>query len=37
MISTEKVVQTKTCKHCHARFEITDKDIEFYEKISPIL
>jgi hypothetical protein len=32
----EKIIETKTCKHCEARFEITDKDLEFYEKVSPI-
>ena len=26
----------KICKHCGSRFEITDKDLEFYEKVSPI-
>ncbi len=32
----EKVVETKTCRHCKASFDITDKDLEFYEKVSPI-
>ena len=32
----EKVVETKICKHCSSKFEITDKDLEFYEKVSPI-
>jgi len=32
----EKVVETKTCKHCGASFDITDKDLEFYEKVSPV-
>ncbi len=32
----EKTKQTKTCKHCNSNFEITDKDLEFYDKISPI-
>ena len=31
----EKVVKTKICKHCSASFDITDKDLEFYEKVSP--
>jgi hypothetical protein len=35
MFKNEKVVETKNCKHCSAKFEITDKDLEFYEKISP--
>ena len=32
----EKVVESKICKHCWVSFDITDKDIEFYDKISPI-
>jgi hypothetical protein len=32
----EKIVDVKVCKHCSSNFEITDKDLEFYEKISPI-
>ena len=32
----EKVVEIKVCKKCNTSFEITDKDLEFYEKISPI-
>ena len=31
----EKVVETKQCKHCDISFEITDKDLEFYKKVSP--
>ncbi len=33
---SEKVIETKQCKHCDTKFEITDKDIEFYEKVSPV-
>ena len=33
----EKVIELKQCKHCDTKFEITDKDIEFYEKVSPVL
>ena len=32
----EKIVETKVCKHCSCQFNITDKDLEFYEKVSPI-
>jgi hypothetical protein len=32
----EKIVETKKCKHCNASFGITDKDLEFYDKVSPI-
>ena len=28
--------ETKTCKHCSCNFEVTDKDLEFYEKVSPV-
>jgi len=31
----EKILQTKQCKQCNASFDITDKDLEFYEKVSP--
>ena len=33
---SEKIVETKVCKHCGCQFNITDKDLEFYEKVSPI-
>jgi hypothetical protein len=36
IIMQEKVIETKICKHCEVFFEITDKDLEFYEKVSPI-
>jgi len=32
----EKVAETKTCPHCAVSFPITDKDLEFYEKVSPV-
>ncbi len=32
----EKIIQTKTCKHCNSNFEITDRDLLFYDKISPV-
>ncbi len=32
----EQLIETKTCKHCRASFPITDKDMEFYEKVSPV-
>jgi hypothetical protein len=31
----EKIVETKICKQCNSSFEITNKDLEFYDKISP--
>lgn len=31
----EKVIETKTCKHCNTSFDITDRDMAFYEKVSP--
>lgn len=33
--STEKLVETKACRHCQVSFPITDKDLEFYDKVSP--
>lgn len=30
------MTHTKTCFHCQASFEITQSDIDFYEKVSPI-
>jgi hypothetical protein len=36
MFENEKIVETKTCKHCNTLFEITNKDLEFYEKVSPV-
>ncbi len=35
MFQDEKIVETKICKHCGINFDITYKDLEFYEKISP--
>lgn len=32
----EKIIETKTCKHCATSFDITDKDRAFYDKISPV-
>jgi hypothetical protein len=31
----EKILENKVCKKCNSSFEITDKDLEFYKKISP--
>lgn len=33
--STEKLIETKVCRHCRGSFPITDKDLEFYDKVSP--
>ena len=32
----EHLVETKVCKQCNISFPITDKDMEFYEKVSPV-
>jgi len=32
----EKIVETKSCQKCQTSFSITDKDLEFYDKVSPI-
>ena len=31
----EKIIQTKNCEYCNSEFNITDKDLEFYDKVSP--
>jgi hypothetical protein len=35
MFENKKMVKTKICRHCKENFDITDKDLEFYEKVSP--
>ncbi|EKD44619.1 MAG: hypothetical protein ACD_71C00073G0001 [uncultured bacterium (gcode 4)] len=35
ILPTETLIETKTCRHCGVSFSITDKDIEFYDKVSP--
>ncbi|MDD5769471.1 MAG: hypothetical protein PHE25_00740 [Candidatus Gracilibacteria bacterium] len=35
MFQDEKLIEIKTCKQCNSSFEITDRDLEFYEKVSP--
>ena len=32
----QKIIKQKKCKNCQHHFPITDKDLEFYEKISPV-
>ena len=32
----EKIVEEKTCRKCSAIFHVTDKDLEFYKKVSPV-
>jgi len=34
--STEKLIETKICKQCQSNFPITNKDLQFYDKISPV-
>ncbi len=36
MFKNEKIIETKICRHCGSNFDITNKDLEFYEKISPV-
>ena len=36
MYMLEKIVETKSCTQCSCQFDITDKDLEFYEIISPV-
>ncbi len=32
----EKVIEIKICKHCNSSFDISDEDLEFYDKVSPV-
>ncbi|EKE26534.1 MAG: hypothetical protein ACD_4C00250G0006 [uncultured bacterium (gcode 4)] len=32
----EIVIEIKVCKHCSVSFDITNKDLEFYDKVSPV-
>jgi hypothetical protein len=32
----EKIVETKTCLLSGKEFVVTDKDLEFYDKVSPV-
>ena len=32
----EKIIETKICRHCSVKFDITDKDLEFYDRVSPV-
>ncbi len=32
----ECIIEQKKCKHCSVSFEITDLDLEFYDKVSPV-
>ncbi|NUJ98132.1 hypothetical protein HGA92_05105 [Candidatus Gracilibacteria bacterium] len=36
MLQNEKIIETNICRHCGSNFDITDKDLEFYKKISPV-
>lgn len=36
VLSHESVVELRSCLQCKASFPITDKDMEFYDKISPV-
>jgi len=31
----ESIIENKTCTQCGTSFSITDKDLEFYKKVSP--
>lgn len=32
----ETVVEEKSCKSCGVSFVVTDRDLEFYDKVSPV-
>ncbi len=31
-----KIIESKICKQCNTSFDITDIDLKFYDKVSPI-
>jgi hypothetical protein len=33
----ETTIQSKTCTHCQAPFDITDQDLAFYDRVSPAI
>jgi hypothetical protein len=33
----EKIIETKSCQKCQESFDITDKDLEFYKKLGPVI
>ncbi len=33
---SETIIETRTCRACSIPFSITDRDMEFYAKVSPI-
>ncbi len=35
ILPSEHLVENRTCKQCNAIFPITDKDMEFYKRVSP--
>ncbi|MDC0506163.1 hypothetical protein OAN96_01060 [Candidatus Gracilibacteria bacterium] len=37
IFSDEKIVETKSCQKCQTSFDITDKDLEFYDSVSPTI
>ncbi|MFK7780435.1 MAG: hypothetical protein QM490_04870 [Candidatus Gracilibacteria bacterium] len=36
MIYSEKIIETKICGECKSSFDVTDKDMKFYDKVSPV-
>ena len=36
MLKNEKIVETKKCKMCQVSFDISDNDLIFYDKVSPL-
>ena len=32
----EKIIETRTCRQCGVSYHITDRDMAFYEKVSPV-
>ncbi len=36
MFINEKIIETKSCQKCQVSFDVTDKDLEFYDRISAV-
>jgi hypothetical protein len=34
---TEKIIETKTCRLCSVKFDITDIDLEYLDKLAPTI
>jgi len=33
----EAIIETKSCTQCTKSFDITDRDMKFYQQVSPVI